>query len=154
MSNSSTEIRVRLRHANHPNGSRRRAGFVFGVQPSIVEVTEEQLAMIKADEYLQILPNKGALPESEGDEDEGGDPVVTEVKLDRATKPQLIEILTNELKLVPGVDFNPEASNAILKQLVVDLRAKAADGTTGDDEDDDQDDDDDSDDEPGDDSEK
>lgn len=153
MSNSSTEIRVRLRHSNHPNGERRRAGFVFGVQPSVVEVTAEQLAAIEADPYLQILPNKGALPESEGDEDEGGDPVVTEVKLDRATKPQLIEILTNELKLVPGVDFNPEASNAILKQLVVDLRAKAADGTAGNDEDDeDQDDeDDDSDDESGDD---
>lgn len=66
---------------------------------------------------------------------------MTEIKLDRATKPQLVEILTNELKLVPGVDFNPEASNAILKQLIADLRAKAADGTTGND-DDDQDDDD------------
>lgn len=149
MSNSSTEIRVRLRHANHPTGERRRAGFVFGVQPIVVEVTEEQLEAIKADQYLQILPNKGVLPESEGDDGEDGDPVVTEVKLDRATKPQLIEILTNELKLVPGVDFNPEASNAILKQLVADLRAKAADGTTGNDEDDDDQDDDDSDDDAG-----
>lgn len=140
MSNSTTEIRVRLRHANHPNGSRRRAGFVFGVQPSVVEVTEEQLAAIEADPYLQILPNKGQLPESEDGDDEGGE-VVTEVKLDRATKPQLIAILTDELKLVPGVDFNPEASNAILKQLIVDLRAKAADGTTGNDEDDDEGDD-------------
>lgn len=137
MSNSSI-IRVRLRNANHPNGSRRRAGFVFWVQPSIIEVTEKQLAAIEGDTYLQILPNKGDIPEIEGDEDQE---VVTEIKLDRATKPQLVEILTNELKLVPGVDFNPEASNAILKQLIADLRAKAADGTTGND-DDDQDDDD------------
>lgn len=140
MSNSST-IRVRLRHANHPNGSRRRAGFVFGVQPSIVEVTEEQLQAIEGDSYLQILPMKGQAPENDGndEEDEQGP---SEVKLDRATKPQLVAILTDELKLVPGVDFNPEASNAILKQLVVDLRAKAADGNDEEDDDDDDSDDD------------
>lgn len=64
---------------------------------------------------------------------------MTEVKLDRATKPQLIEILTGELKLIPGVDFNPEASNAVLKQLVTDLRAKALDiKNTGNEDDDDQ----------------
>lgn len=136
MSNSSI-IRVRLRNANHPNGSRRRAGFVFWVQPSIIEVTEKQLAAIEGDTYLQILPNKGDIPEIEGDEDQE---VVTEIKLDRATKPQLVEILTNELKLVPGVDFNPEASNAILKQLIADLRAKAADGNIGNDEDQDEED--------------
>lgn len=139
MSNSST-IRVRLRNPNHPTGERRRAGLVFGVQPSIVEVTEEQLTAIKADTYLQILPNKGQLPEEEGD-DEGGDDV-TEVKLDRATKAQLVEILTNELKQVPGVDFEPGASNAILKQLIADLRAKAAEGNKSDDDSDDEDDED------------
>jgi hypothetical protein len=139
MSNSST-IRVRLRHANHPNGSRRRAGFIFGVQPSVVEVTEEQLAAIESDPYLQILPNKGTLPENEDDGNGDDDDGAGEVKItDKTPKAQLVSILTNELKLVPGVDFNPEAKNEVLRQLIIDLRAKAAEGN-GDGQDDDDDD--------------
>ena len=140
MSNSSI-IRVRLRNANHPNGSRRRAGHIFGVQPTIVEVSDEELAAIKADPYLQILPGGAeASIEGDGSDDESGDDVI-EIKLDRATKPQLVKILTEELKQIPGVDFEPEASNAILKQLITDLRTKNADTDNSDDDSDDEDDD-------------
>lgn len=142
MSNSTNSIRVRLRHQNHPTGQRRRAGHIFGVQPTIVEVSDEELAAIKADPYLQILPG-GAEASIEGDgsdEDDEG-PGTTEIKLDRATKPQLVKILTEELKQIPGVDFEPEASNAILKQLITDLRTKNADTDNSDDDSDDEDDD-------------
>lgn len=152
MSNSTNSIRVRLRHQNHPTGQRRRAGHIFGVQPTIVEVSDEELAAIKADPYLQILPGGAeASIEGDGSDDESGDEVI-EIKLDRATKPQLVKILTEELKQIPGVDFEPEASNAILKQLITDLRTKNADTDNSDDDSDDEDDDqdDDSDDEGGD----
>lgn len=141
MSNSKTSIRVRLRNQNHPTGNRRRAGHVFGAQPTIVEVSNEELDAIKADPYLQVLP-MGASASIEGDGSDENDEVV-EVKLDRATKPQLVKILTEELKQVPGVDFEPEASNAILKQLITDLRVENEEGDWSDDdsdEDDDQDD--------------
>jgi len=142
MSNSTNSIRVRLRHQNHPTGQRRRAGHIFGVQPTIVEVSDEELAAIKADPYLQILPGGAeASIEGDGSDDESGDDVI-EIKLDRATKPQLVKILTEELKQIPGVDFEPEASNAILKQLITDLRTSGSDTSDddSDDEDDDQDD--------------
>ena len=141
MSNSTNSIRVRLRHQNHPTGQRRRAGHIFGVQPTIVEVSDEELAAIKADPYLQILPGGAeASIEGDGSDDESGDDVI-EIKLDRATKPQLVKILTEELKQIPGVDFEPEASNAILKQLITDLRTKNADTDNSDDDSDDEDDD-------------
>lgn len=142
MSNSTNSIRVRLRHQNHPTGQRRRAGHIFGVQPTIVEVSDEELAAIKADPYLQILPGGAeASIGGDGSDDESGDDVI-EIKLDRATKPQLVKILTEELKQIPGVDFEPEASNAILKQLITDLRTSGSDTSDddSDDEDDDQDD--------------
>lgn len=141
MSNSTNSIRVRLRHQNHPTGQRRRAGHIFGTQPSIVEVSDEELAAIKADPYLQILPGGAeASIGGDGSDDESGDDVI-EIKLDRATKPQLVKILTEELKQIPGVDFEPEASNAILKQLITDLRTKNADTDNSDDDSDDEDDD-------------
>lgn len=141
MSNSKTSIRVRLRNQNHPTGQRRRAGLIFWAQPSIVEVSDEELKAIKADPYLQILP--GGINTPEIDDEDGDQTGTTEIKLDRATKPQLTKILVEELKQVPGVDFEPEASNAILKQLITDLRAKnAEDDEIEDDEDGDQDDDD------------
>jgi hypothetical protein len=137
----STTIRVRLRNQNHPTGQRRRAGHIFGVQPTVVEVSDEELKAIKADSYLQILPGGANAPEGdEGGDDEGEG--TKEINLDRATKPQLVEILTSELKQVPGVDFEPGASNAILKQLIADLRAKAAEGNKSDDDSDDEDDED------------
>lgn len=126
MSNSKTSIRVRLRNQNHPTGNRRRAGHVFGAQPTIVEVSNEELDAIKADPYLQVLP-MGAIASIEGDGSDENEEVI-EVKLDRATKPQLVKILTEELKQVPGVDFEPEASNAILKQLITDLRVENEEG--------------------------
>jgi hypothetical protein len=98
-------------------------------------VTEEQLTLIKNDPCLQILPSN-QVTEEDGDDEEDENKTV-EVKLERATKPQLIEILTSELKQKPGEDFNPEASNAVLKQLVIDLRSKD-DGDDEEDEDDEE----------------
>jgi hypothetical protein len=57
------KIVVRLL-ANHPTGSRKRAGFVFGQNPSSVEVTDEQLAQIKEDQYLTIVTKGEALKQA------------------------------------------------------------------------------------------
>jgi len=48
------KIVVRVR-PNHPSGTRRRAWFVFGTQPSRVEVTAEELKLIQEDEHLIIV---------------------------------------------------------------------------------------------------
>jgi len=45
------KLRVRVT-ADHPSGTRYRAGLSFGRKVSIVDVTEEQAAAILADPYL------------------------------------------------------------------------------------------------------
>ncbi len=52
---ATTKITVRLNDPNHPAGKRARAGFVFGSNPTTVQVTPDQLGFIKADPYLRIL---------------------------------------------------------------------------------------------------
>lgn len=49
---------------NHPSGTRRRAGFVFGVDPVVYEVTEEQRKEILADQYLRIITKGVALSDA------------------------------------------------------------------------------------------
>lgn len=49
---------------NHPSGTRRRAGFVFTVEPLVYEVTEEQKKEILADQYLRIITKGVALSDA------------------------------------------------------------------------------------------
>lgn len=49
---------------NHPSGTRRRAGFVFTVEPVVYEVTEEQRKEILADQYLRIITKGVALSDA------------------------------------------------------------------------------------------
>ena len=49
---------------NHPSGTRRRAGFVFTVEPIVYEVTEEQKKEILADQYLRIITKGVALSDA------------------------------------------------------------------------------------------
>lgn len=49
---------------NHPSGTRRRAGFVFGVDPVVYEVTEEQRKEILADQFLRIITKGTALDDA------------------------------------------------------------------------------------------
>lgn len=114
------KIVVRL-VANHPTGTRNRAGFTFTENPSVVEVNESQLEAIQNDQYLRIITKGTAFlqgmenPQSpkgseEGD-DEGGDEGVD------MTKAQIIEKLI-EKGLQEGVDFNKGAKKDILLQLL------------------------------------
>lgn len=49
---------------NHPSGTRRRAGFVFTVEPVVYEVTEEQRKEITADPYIRIITKGVALSDA------------------------------------------------------------------------------------------
>lgn len=49
---------------NHPSGTRRRAGFVFTVEPVVYEVTEEQRKEILADQFLRIVTKGTALDDA------------------------------------------------------------------------------------------
>lgn len=49
---------------NHPSGTRRRAGFVFTVEPIVYEVTEEQRKEILADQFLRIITKGTALDDA------------------------------------------------------------------------------------------
>jgi hypothetical protein len=55
------KINVRL-IPNHPTGSRRRAGFVFGAGWQEYDVTEDQLQEIREDNYLIIKEEKKTAP--------------------------------------------------------------------------------------------
>lgn len=149
---------------NHPSGTRNRAGFKFGVDPSTVEVTAEQLEQIKADPFLKILEKGGAYeqglkrpgkkagtPEQQaasseadtgtgddsdtgegsgdtgngdqGDADNGsgtGDAQSDEKPISKMNKAELVEALTKK-GLEAGKDFDPEAKNDDLKELLSSL---------------------------------
>lgn len=137
------KIRVRLADQQHPTGKRRRAGFIFEAQPIVVEVTDEQLKAIKEDDYLQILPGKatGKVTAQTPTGDEPPGPTVTTLS-ERSTKAALIKELTEVLHLTPETDFNPEATNKVLFQLIESTREKLnAEGNKGSEEDNDDDDD-------------
>ena len=147
---------------NHPSGNRNRAGFKFGVDPSTVEVTAEQLEQIKSDPFLKILEKGGAYeqglkrpgkkagsPEQQaasseantgdgddtgntgdgnGDQGDGtgdngsgtGDAQSDEKPISKMNKAELVEALTKK-GLEAGKDFDPEAKNDDLKELLSSL---------------------------------
>lgn len=112
------KIVVRL-VANHPTGTRNRAGFRFTEDPSQVEVDEVQLEAIKSDPYLKVITKGTAYlqgvenPQSPKGSSEEKD----EGKEDDMTKAQIIEKLL-EKGLVEGTDFNKSAKKDILLQLL------------------------------------
>lgn len=174
MAAKTTKIVVRVM-PNHPNGVRNRAGFKFGVDPSTVEVTAEQLEQIKADPFLKILEKgsafeqglkrpgkKAGTPEQQnassdadagngegsdsnpantvdgndaGAENDGADTGngddagndtgngangETEKPISKMNKTELVEALTKK-GLEAGKDFDPEAKNDDLKELLSSL---------------------------------
>lgn len=141
-----TNIRVRLASQNHPSGQRLRAGIKVTNEPTSVEVTEEQLASLQADPYIQILKAaKATTPavvvEPPKDEENKA------INLSKANKVTLIKILIDELGQTPEKDFDPNASNKVLENLIISLRevkALESGDMNGQDDDDDgsQDDDD------------
>lgn len=140
-------VLVRLTSQNHPGGQRRRAGVLVLVEPTTVEVSDEQLEALKADPYITILRDGETAQSGDDDNDDdgkgtGGDVEDPNKGLERKTKAQLTEILRDELKQLPGQDFNPEATNPALVALIVELRAKAAEGDDDNDDDGDDSDDD------------
>ena len=116
-----TTIRVRLKNQNHPTGERRRAGFVVTVQPTVIEVTDEQLEILQGDNYIQILPAKGKIVPSNVPTNPNPEDIVTPLN-SKTPKVELIRILVEELEQTPEQDFDPTATNKALLTLIETLR--------------------------------
>lgn len=115
------KIRVRLASQNHPSGQRTRAGIKVTNEPTSVEVTEEQLQLLQSDQYIQILkaekPTTLAVAQEAEKNDEN-----KPVNLSKANKVTLIKILVEELGQDAEKDFDQNASNKVLENLIITLR--------------------------------
>ena len=128
------QIVVRVTAA-HPTGVRRRAGYVFGKKPSVVEVTKEEKKIIEDDKFLVLvtkglaykdgLKNKNRTNKSkakaranENDDGDQGENEKDEAKLMQKNKKELVEIL-DALGQKEGEDFNKDATKADLVQLIL-----------------------------------
>lgn len=146
MSNpETTTVKVRLRDQNHPSGQRTRAGITVHIDARDIKVTEAQLEALQNDPYIQVLRSKAPVqPEAstKKEPEDVKDPIIAPVvKLERLNKGQLIDILVNQLGQVPEKDFQPDATNDNLMNLIRVLQeTKATEGE--DDGAEDQDDDD------------
>lgn len=129
------QIVVRVTAA-HPTGVRRRAGYVFGTKPSVVEVTKEEKKLIVDDPFLAIVTKGLALKDGlknkngskkkakkpeEGKNDNSGNVDETEDrnKLMQKSKKELVEIL-EALGKIEGEDFNKDATKNDLTSLILD----------------------------------
>lgn len=104
---------------NHPTGTRRRAWFVFGTQPTRVEVNAEELKMIQEDEHLLIVTKWSALEQATDQSKTASAPAKAEWGEQETplTKKQIIEKL-EEMKVEYDKRGNRDSLLATLEEAI------------------------------------